>query len=376
MASSEQPNRGRVEALGFLEGKEGYAAVGWVNRNLINHQQIILLVNGHSVSETYAGKRATDIRSEDNKDSLIKFAFRCDELYSYLGNGDVIEFKCEGIPLDISGHGYQYIIKNNRESRVDEIIDKIKQGYVFDNLGRLIRARDEESIKKAFRLYEDLEQFMKERYGYDLIVCFGTLLGAVREGKFIKHDTRGLDAIYISAFSKPGDVVNEYIQVCFDLIEAGYMLRINRESAYVNSFKSGSRFVDLNYGWFNENDELNMAFGWYEKPAKGRNKYFSFREINMAGQMIKIPGNAEDILFQLYGNNWHIPDQGFKHDVTKRIIKTEYLLSYEDVITILHDHLKHTYQALKYEKENSGLKGTIKKVTPLTLKRLFRKVIG
>lgn len=363
---------GIVEELGFLEGNKGFPALGWLNPKVVNRHKVQLLLNGQVIAETYAGRNTL---SGNNDKDFPEFAFRCDELVDYLGAGDTLKFTCEEKTLLVKDRGEQIIVDNNRESRASEVCDKLEKGYVFDNLGRFRKARDEKGMEKTFRLFRDLEQFMKERYSYDLIVCFGALLGAVREKGFISHDTKGLDAIYISKYSNPEEVVAEFKQICFDLIDAGYMLRINRESAYVNSFESDSWFVDLNYGWFTENDELNMAFGWYEEPARGRDRYFSFRETTMAGEKIKIPGNAEEILFQCYGPNWHIPDQGFTHDSSRRIVKKEYLLSYEEVVKMLHLHLRQVYEALQYEKENSGVKGSLKKMTPLSIKRFFRRHI-
>ena len=367
---------GVIEKLGFFEGSKGSALLGWIDQNWAKQHKILLLLNGQVVSETYAGRKTVPVEGAKKESKLLEFAFRCDDLMAYLGDGDTIEIVCDNEPLYISSHGYKLVIKNNQDSRADEVLDRLQRGYVFDNLGRLIRVKDEESVNKIFFLYEDLGQFIKKRYGYDLMVCFGALLGAVRENNFIKHDTRGLDAIYISDYTKPEEVVGEFKQICFDLIEAGYMVRINPESAYVNSLESGSRFVDLNYGWFTENDELNVAFGWYEEPARGRDKYFTFRETMMAGKTIRIPGNAEEILYQCYGQNWHIPDQGFMHDISKRVVKTEYLIPYEEVISMLHGHLKHTYQAWKYEKENNLIKSILKKIIPLPFKRFYHKIVA
>jgi len=365
---------GQVEDLGFITGEEKPAS-GWIKAELAGEHAIFLMVNGTEVAQTHAA--APKPGEAGPAAERARFSFRCDSMFDYLGNGDVVTFVCNGLPLYIKDIGPDYRVVSDRESCSGDLLEKLKQGYCFDNLGRFRRRRDRVDKARVLALYRELASFMEERYGYELVVFYGSLLGAVRENDFIRHDSRGLDVIYFSNHSEPEAVKAEFKQVCYDLIEAGYKVQANHDGAYVHSLESDINFVDLNYGWFTEDEELNMAFGWYEKPARGRANYFAFRHTTMAGQTIKIPGNAEEILVQCYGENWQVPDQGFTHDPGKRIIKEEYLLTADDIIEISNFHIKFTYSRWKKMMEGKGSKkGFIKKLTPLPIKKFLRKIIG
>jgi hypothetical protein len=71
-------------------------------------------------------------------------------------------------------------------------------------------------------------------------------------------------------------------------------------------------FIDMNYAWFTPSDELNVSFGWRFEPALGRARFIANRSCRLADREVTIPGNAEDVLQQLYGSLWRVPDQGFE----------------------------------------------------------------
>src|SRR5690606_27996174 len=72
-----------------------------------------------------------------------------------------------------------------------------------------------------------------------------------------------------------------------------------------------SLLLDLSYGWFTESDELNVSFGWRYAPARGRQALTEERRCRIMDRDVRVPGNAEAVLEQLYGPTWRVPDQGF-----------------------------------------------------------------
>jgi len=89
-------------------------------------------------------------------------------------------------------------------------------------------------------------------------------------------------------------------------------------------------FIDMNYGWFTSSDELNVSFGWRFEPAVGRARFVASRQCRLADREVSIPGNAEDVLLQLYGSRWRVPDQGFSTEVG--LHRDESMLLLEDDI--------------------------------------------
>ena len=99
--------------------------------------------------------------------------------------------------------------------------------------------------------------------------------------------------------------------MCRLLIERDYDLRIEPWSVMIRRNHSDAIFIDMNYGWFTPLDELHVSFGWRFKPVTGRALFTAERNCRLADREVRIPGNAEEVLQQLYGPGWRVPDQGF-----------------------------------------------------------------
>jgi hypothetical protein len=98
---------------------------------------------------------------------------------------------------------------------------------------------------------------------------------------------------------------------------------------------SDAMFIDMNYGWFTPSDELNVSFGWRFEPAQGRARFVAARSCRLADREIQVPGNAEEVLQQLYGSQWRVPDQGFES--RKRLVRDDScLLTPQEMESILN----------------------------------------
>ena len=65
----------------------------------------------------------------------------------------------------------------------------------------------------------------------------------------------------------------------------------------------------------------------------GRLRFVASRSCRLSDRDVKIPGNAEDVLQQLYGPGWRVPDQGFS--VRKQLKRDDtYLLTTTDIQSI------------------------------------------
>ena len=121
--------------------------------------------------------------------------------------------------------------------------------------------------------------------------------------------------------------------MCRLLIEQGYDLKLGPWSVMIRKKHLNSMFIDMNHGWFTPSDELSVSFGWRFEPAPGRARFVASRSCRLADRVVQIPGNAEDVLQQLYGPGWRVPNQGFES--RKRLKRDDaYLLTMTDIQSI------------------------------------------
>lgn len=147
---------------------------------------------------------------------------------------------------------------------------------------------------------------------------FGTLLGIIREGRLLSHD---LDIDI-------GVILEEYFDIhCIRQIMENNGFKLWRQYVYEGniveeSYKFRGLKVDLGYYRISESKSNTWLF--YTKPGfryKKRNEmhivemtYSPINElkiININNVKIVVPLNAEQILFEKYGENWRIPDTGW-----------------------------------------------------------------
>jgi hypothetical protein len=265
---------------------------------------VSLIVNGTSVATTRAAVALPDEGWSD-------FSLSCHELRRYLGDGDVIWVECDGEPLTIEGDGTRRQVTTGYPSRLAELARELGTGHVFTKFGALRMGNTPERRKHTLALFDEVSALIADSHGYDTYPFYGNLLGAIREHDFIAHDAGGFDMGYVSAHSKPEDVRAEFMDICRMLLERGYHLRLEPWSAYVRPIRTARIFVDVNYAWFNENGELNFSFGWRGRPITDRERFFVPREGLIGDHLVRVPGNAEAVLNQIYGPTWTVPDQGF-----------------------------------------------------------------
>ena len=213
-----------------------------------------------------------------------------------------------------------------------ELQGLLNNGHTFDKYGNLRKRidSDREWQLSMMGLYAEVRELIRERFGLNLLVTYGTMLGAVREGNFISHDN-DVDTIYISRHSSPAAVKAEFVQVCEFLIEKGY--RIFAKATHTWVFAPGEdkdAKLDIFFSWFDENDLYHLSYGYFGEPVR-REAFREVREASLGEHKVDVPIGAEDVLAQMYGANWRVPDKGFRHAGAGRRLNRAYLLSSEQV---------------------------------------------
>ena len=203
-------------------------------------------------------------------------------------------------------------------------------GYIFTQHGinkNLSKQFSQDNIQNILDEINSLSNLLKEKFEVEHYIDSGTMLGAVRNGKFIEHDD-DLDTAYISK-------ENNYINIWAESL----MIRnyLNTFDKYNISSRMPGLFhlkvtgkvkfkVDIFIGWFEDID----YFKFPSKPSTLTKKdMLPLKKINLHGKSLNIPNDYEKVLEHMYGEGWRIPDPSYRCVVNntrsffyKRLINT------------------------------------------------------
>ena len=146
--------------------------------------------------------------------------------------------------------------------------------------------------------------------GIEAFLAYGTLLGAVREGKLLGHDSDA-DLGYVSRHTHPVDVIRESFRLQRALIGLGY--RITRYSALafkvdVDEGDGVVRGLDV-FGGFLMDGHLHLM-GEIRVPFE-ESWIFPLGTTTLEGRTFPAPADPDRLLTATYGP-WRTPDPAFK----------------------------------------------------------------
>jgi SAM-dependent methyltransferase len=182
----------------------------------------------------------------------------------------------------------------------------------LDKSNRLAQTFDTRSEEHVAPLLDSIEEVLQalRKAGIEAFPAYGTLLGAVRGGKLIGHDSDA-DLGYVSDHTHPVDVVRESFQIQRRLADMGY--RISRYSGA--AFKvdvieaDGSvRGLDVFGGFLHDGNLVLM--GEIRTPFE-REWIFPLGTTTLEGRTLPAPADTDRFLAATYGPSWRVPDPAF-----------------------------------------------------------------
>lgn len=196
--------------------------------------------------------------------------------------------------------------------------------------------------------YESLRRIMEisELENWDVMPIFGTLLGFIREGDFIKHDN-DIDLAVAPGYDP---------KVMAKILVEKYGFKFGQALSYhgkVTEFSIEHNGLSIDFFFFeNCEDKIRVsAYFWksteaYTDPRQNNVQYVyhprieSFKYIDIKGVKVKVPTNSEDFLYYEYGKSWNIPDPSYvDNDRPGKVILKDYgySLTYEE---FMNDKIK------------------------------------
>ncbi|WP_395656138.1 LicD family protein [Nocardioides sp.] len=219
-------------------------------------------------------------------------------------------------------HADQVVVATGRhvfrgaEDRRVEVTDSQGNHLILDKYGRLTRplsAEDPDSVDAFLGQVDALLTTLREEAGLPSFICYGTLLGAVRNGRLIGHDN-DVDVAYLSDQRYPVDVVREGFHVERVLREHGWHVRRgsgSRINVRIEHEDGSHRFVDVFAAhWVDDRLYMPQDTGFDIPPEQ----ILPLTTVELHGRPFPAPADYEQLLALTYGPGWRVPDPSFKYE--------------------------------------------------------------
>lgn len=194
------------------------------------------------------------------------------------------------------------------------IFSHLDAGGRIDKKGFLALTPDTIMERQAryLSIYAEARKFFKECSNSPLFIMYGTLLGLVREGDFIKGDD-DFDAGYISLKTDSASVKAETMDLVVSLVLAGFNCSFNRNGRLFRLRLIDDKpdvHLDVRPVWYEE------GHVWAHKQARlplSIDDFLPVETRELRGVAVDIPRHAEAFLESYYGPGWKQPDPGYSN---------------------------------------------------------------
>lgn len=191
----------------------------------------------------------------------------------------------------------------------------------LDKSGRFSPTFSVRSPEQLLPLLDAIEQVteMLKDIGINAFPAYGTLLGAVREGTFLGHDSDA-DLGYVSSYSTPVDVIRESFALQRAVVERGFATFRYSGGAFridVRESDGSVRGLDLFGGFFDHG--MLYLLGEVGTPFEEEWLY-PFGTCSLMGREFSCPARPEKLLEAMYGPSWKVPDPAYKFETPQPVV--------------------------------------------------------
>ena len=205
------------------------------------------------------------------------------------------------------------------EGRV-EIVDSAGRPVALTKWGRMnhpFDTTDRSVVEGYLDQVEDILGILKDECGLPAFLAFGSLLGAVREGRLIGHDV-DCDLGYFSRHDHPADIIRESFAVERLLRAKGY--ETTRENGgFLALFLPQKDGTTRNLDIFTAFARDGHLYQVHDIATKGGvDDVLPLGSVEFEGRTMPAPRNPETFMLAAYGPDWRIPNPAFKFETPKR----------------------------------------------------------
>ena len=197
------------------------------------------------------------------------------------------------------------------EERIS-VVNADGQELGLDKYGRLQVTFETRTSRDVEPLLDAVEEVLEalRRAGVEPFLAYGTLLGAVRQGGLIGHDSDA-DLGYVSRHTAPVDVVRESYVLQRRLADMGYRVRRYSGAGFavlVEEANGVVRGLDVFGGFFSEGHLV--VLGEIRVPFEPEWVH-PLGTTELEGRRFPAPADTDRFLTATYGPSWRVPDPAF-----------------------------------------------------------------
>jgi SAM-dependent methyltransferase len=196
------------------------------------------------------------------------------------------------------------------------VVDRSGVPLSVDKVGHLGRAfleTPEEIKRELLEATLEVLTVLREQCGADAYLCYGALLGAVRDGRMIGHDS-DVDVCYYSHRTTPVDIIQESYRIERIVREQGWTVTrmSGADIKVVRVLSNGAKcHIDI-FGAFTVAGtfyQLGNRNGDFDADAH----LLPLGTVTLEGVELPAPKDSEAMLAFVYGPHWKVPDPSFVH---------------------------------------------------------------
>jgi len=146
-----------------------------------------------------------------------------------------------------------------------------------------------------------------------LFVAYGSLLGLVRDGKFIAHDD-DFDSGFVVEAETPEEAAAKLHEVMDNLRAAGHKVTGNGHLGNFNLCFDGLPSVDMFLMYYRPQTKELCSYNLAHKCEL--DMMLPLKSATFDGTEVLIPNDADAMLAATYGDGWATPDPYFQWDMT------------------------------------------------------------
>lgn len=189
----------------------------------------------------------------------------------------------------------------------------------LDKSNRLAQTFDTRSPEQVAPLLDSIETVLGalRDAGVEAFPAYGTLLGAVRGGRLVGHDSDA-DLGYVSTYSKPVDVSRESFRLQRHLCDLGFSITRYSGSAFkveVLEADGSVRGLDVFGGYLSDDGHL-ILMGEIRTPFK-REWIFPLGTTTLESRTLPAPADTDRFLTATYGPTWRVPDPAYHFETPR-----------------------------------------------------------